>query len=147
MATASVTEGGGGLVELVRLRNSEIKGHHNFRSNIGIGDILVCERECSSFYSVVSIVVERGNQVIGHIPERLGRIFILMLDDRRLRKIDCWTTGLKRPGPEGVWRTGGDIDHPCCCVFYVLKESRRGIRKSLRDSSSKKTTLSETDHR
>ena len=45
MAMASVTAGGGGGLELARLQNSRVKGHHAFRSDIGIGDSFVCERE------------------------------------------------------------------------------------------------------
>ena len=104
MAMASVTVGGGDIVELVRLRNSRVKGHHTFRSDIGIGNSFVCERESSNAYSDVhvAIVVKRGDQVIGHIPERLARILTPMLEDGRLRKIDDWTTRPEQPAPEGV---------------------------------------------
>ena len=79
--------------------------------------------------------------MIGHIPERLGRILTLMLGDGRLRKIDGWTTGPERPAPEGVWRTGGGIELPRCYVLYGLKESRKGVRECVRDSSSKKNVV------
>ena len=56
MVMASVT----GVVvvvslELVCLRNSRVKGHHAIRSNTGIGDSFVCERERSNAYSDVAI--------------------------------------------------------------------------------------------
>ena len=54
---------------------------------------------------------------------------------------DGWTTGPERPAPEGVWRTGGGIELPCCYVLYGLKESRKGVRECVRDSSSKKNVV------
>ena len=72
---------GGGLVELARLRSSRVKGHHAFRSDIGIGDSFVCEIEQSNAYSDVAIVVKRGSQVIGQFPERLARILTPTLED------------------------------------------------------------------
>ena len=131
----------GGLVELAQLRNSRIKGHHAFRSNIGIGESLVCERERSNAYSDVAIVVKRGSQVIGHIPERLARVLTPMLEDGRLRRIDGWITGPERPAPDGIWRMGGGIELPCCYVLHGLKESRKGVRECLCDSSSKKNVV------
>ena len=35
----------GGLVNLTHVKNSRDKGHPTFRSNIGIGDSFMCERE------------------------------------------------------------------------------------------------------
>ena len=88
MASAS-----GSLVELARLQNSRTKGHHAFRSDIEIGDGFVCEREHSNAYNEVAIVVKRGSQMIGHVPERLARILTPMLEDGWLRRIDGWITG------------------------------------------------------
>ena len=118
-------------VELARLRNSRVKGHHAFRSDSRIGDSFVCERESSNTYSDVAIVVKRGSQVIGHVPERLARILTPMLEDGRLRRIDGWITGPERPAPEGVWRTGGGIELPCCYILHGLKENRKGVRECL----------------
>ena len=52
----------------------------------------MCERERINAYSDVAIVVKRI-QVIGHVTERLVKIFTPMLEDGRLRKIDGWITG------------------------------------------------------
>ena len=75
----------------------------------------------------VATVVKRGDQVIGHVPERLARIITPILEDGQLRKTNSWTTGPKWSAPEGVWRTGRGIELPCCYVLYGLKESRKGI--------------------
>ena len=56
----------------------KVKGHHAFRSDIGIGDSFVCEREHSNAYSDVAIVVKRGDQMIRDIPEWLARILTPM---------------------------------------------------------------------
>ncbi len=104
----------------------------------------MCERELANSYSAVAIVVKRGRQVIGHVPERLAEILTPMLEDGRLRRIDGWITGPERPAPEGVWRTGGGIELPCCYVLHGLKENRKGVRGSLR-GYSRKRKISETD--
>lgn len=90
----------------------------------------------SNVYSDVAIVVKRGSQMIGHIPERLARILTPMLEDGQLRKIDGFTTGPEWPVP-GVWRMGGGIELPCCYVLHGLKESRNGVQECLCDFSSK----------
>ena len=138
MASAS---GSASLVELARLRNSRVKGHHVFRSDIGTRDSFVCERERINAYSDITIVAKRKSQVIGRVLERLAKILTPMLEDGRLRKIDSWITGPERPVPEGTWRTGGGIERPCCYVLHGLKESGNDIRKCLHDSSSKKRVV------
>ena len=56
--------------------------------------------------------------MIGHILERLAKILTPMLEDGRLRKIDGWIKGPERPAPEGIWKTGGGIELPCCYVLH-----------------------------
>ena len=141
MASAS---GSASLVELARLRNSRVKGHHVFRSNIGRGDSFVCERERINAYSDVAIVAKRRSLVIGHVPEGLAKILTPILEDGRLKKIDGWITGPERPAPEGTWRMGGGIELLCCYVLHGLKESRNDVR-SVFTTPPEKITLSETD--
>ena len=128
MASAS---GSASLVELARLRNSRVKGHHVFSRDIGRGGSFVCEREHINANSDVAIVAKRS-QVIGQVPERLAKILTPMLEDGRLRKIDGWITGPECPVPEGTWSTGGGIELPCCYVLHGIKESRKDVRKSSR---------------
>ena len=79
--------------------------------------------------------------MIGHVLERLAKILTPMLEDGRLRKIDGWIKGPEWPAPEGIWKTGGGIELPCCYILHGLKESRKDVRKCLRDSSSKKNVV------
>ncbi len=43
----------------------------------------MCEREHANRHSVMAIVVKRGRQVIGHVPETLDEILTPMLEDGR----------------------------------------------------------------
>ena len=91
------------------------------------------ERERINAYSDIAIVAKRRSQVIEHILERLAKILTPILEDGRLNKIDGCITKPKRPVPESTWRTGGGIELPCCYVLHRLKESRKDVRKCLRD--------------
>ena len=101
----------------------------------------MCERECINDYSDIAIVAKRRSQVIEHIPERLAKILTPILEDGRLKKIDGCITGPKWPVPESTWRTGGGMELPCGYILHRLKESRKDVRKCLRDSSSKKNVV------
>ena len=132
------------LVVLAHPRNSRSKGHHVFKSSSGTGDTFMCEREHANRHSAMAIAVKKGAQTVGHVPERLARILTPMLEDGRLIKIDGWITGPERPAPEGVWRTGGGIELPCCYVLHGTKEDRKGVRECLH-CYSRKRKLSKTD--
>jgi hypothetical protein len=129
------------IVELAHLRNSSVKGHHVFRSDSRPGNRFLCERQRSNTHSDVAIAVKRGSRVIGYVPERLARILSPMLEDGRIRGIDGWLTGPERPAPEGVWTRGGGVELPCCYVLHGLNESRKGVRKCLRESCKKKNNV------
>ena len=101
----------------------------------------MCEREHINAYSDIAIVAKRRSQMIEHIPEKLAKILTTILEDGQLKKIDGCITEPKRPVPESIWRTGGGIELPCCYILHRLKESRKDVRKCLRDSSSKKNVV------
>ena len=64
------------LVELARLRESCVKGHHIYRTVFIVGEVLICEREPSNRHSDWAIVVKKAEtrEVAGHVPDELARI-------------------------------------------------------------------------
>ena len=118
---------------LACLQNSRVKGHHAFS--------FVCEIERSNAYSDVAIVVKRGSQVIGDVPERLARILTPMLDDGHLRKIDGWIAGPERPRQKV---SGRGIEFLCCYVLHGLKKAERASESVFMILPVKRTLL-ETD--
>ena len=125
----------------MKLRNSRIKGHHAFRTDARIGDEFHCHRKAINRHSEAAIVVRSSSdRVMGHIPDRLARIFSPMLDDRHMRKIIGTVTGPARLAPEGVWRIGGEIELLCQYVLYGFKKHRTEVRRCLRNVQRKKTS-------
>ena len=54
---------------------SKVKGDHTYRSNVEVGDRLVCVLEPDSKHNNNTIVVKTrdGGKVVGHVPEARGK--------------------------------------------------------------------------
>ncbi len=64
-------------IELARLRESCVKGHHVYRSQFIIGAIFNCEHEASNAHSTWAIVVKKPTgEVVGHIPDSLAEVLL-----------------------------------------------------------------------
>ena len=121
-------------MELARLKNSRVKGHHVFRSKSRPGDSFTCAKEPSNPHSSDAIIVKLSDgSNIGHVSDPLARVLAPMLDGGELKRmVEGTFTGVARSAPEGVWVPGGGIEFPCEYVLYGAKKDRKIIRQTLR---------------
>ena len=69
------------LVELVRLRESSVKGHHIYQTVLLVGEVLICERELRNCHSDWAIVVKKPEttEVAGHVSDDLAHVLFPLL--------------------------------------------------------------------
>ena len=69
------------LVELARLRESSVKGHHIYQTVFLVGEVLICEREPSNHHSDWAIVVKKPEtrKDTGHVPDDLAHVLFPLL--------------------------------------------------------------------
>ena len=121
-------------MELARLKNSRVKGHHVFKSESIPGDTFTCAREPGNRHSSDAIIVKLSDgSNVGHVPDPLARILAPMLDGGKIERMEGTVTGVARSAPEGVWVPGGGIEFPCEYVLYSTKGNRENVRKTLRE--------------
>ncbi len=63
-------------VELARLRESCVKGHHVYQTEFVVGAVFTSERELSNRHTDWGIVVKKPGfgQIAGHVPDDLARM-------------------------------------------------------------------------
>ena len=89
------------LIELAKLSNSRIKGHHVYRICSSVGDQFRCERKVVNWHSEGAIIIKNmKGEEMGHLPNRLAQILSVMLNDRIKKKIVGSITGPARSVPE-----------------------------------------------
>ena len=121
-------------MELARLKNSRVKGHHVFKSESRPGDTFTCAREPDNPYSPDAIIVKlRDGSNVGHVPDPLACVLAPMLDDGEIERMEGTVTGVARSAPEGVWVRGGGIKFPCEYVLYGVKKDRKKVRRTLQE--------------
>ena len=66
------------VVELARLRESSVKGHHVYRTAFVVGAQFTCEREPSNRHSDWAIVMKKpgSGTVAGHVPEAVSSPYL-----------------------------------------------------------------------
>lgn len=120
-------------MELAKLWNSRVKGHHVFRSQARPGDSFICIIEPANPHSPYAIVVKLSNgTTIGHVPDALARVVTLLLVSGVVQRMVGTVTGSPRSANEGVWVKGGGTELPTEYVLFGLKEERKSVRQSLR---------------
>ena len=121
-------------MELARLKNSRVKGHHVFKSESRPGDSFTCAREPGNPHSSDAIIVKLSDgSNVGHVPVPLARVLAPMLDGGEIERMEGTVTGVARSAPEGVWVPGGRIEFPCEYVLYGAKKDREKVRQTLRE--------------
>ena len=121
-------------MELARLKNSRVKGHHVFNSESRPGDSFTCAREPSNPHSSDAIIVKLSDgSSVGHVPDPLARVLASMLDGGEIERLKRIITGVARSAPEGVWVPGGGIELPCEYVLYGAQKDRDNVRQTLRE--------------
>merc|ERR1712126_274841 len=98
---------------------SEVKGHHVYRHQYHIGQVVICRRETDNAYSRDAIVVKSVNgETVGHVPEAIARIINPLWRDGLIQRVKGKIMGNSRSAPEGMWVRGGGIELPCKYKVY-----------------------------
>ena len=102
------------LVELARLRESSVKGHHTYQTVFLVGEVFICEREPSNRRSDWVIVVKKPEtrEVAGHVPDDLAHVLLPSLTTGKILSTKCEVTGVSKAAEKGVWVQGGGIVIP-----------------------------------
>ena len=88
---------------------SRINGHHEYRYNYRVGESFRCSQQGDNYFSRYAIIVRSNNdQVIGHVPDGLAKIFYALFEDGKTRRITAGkVTNEARSAPGGTWNQGG----------------------------------------
>ena len=106
-------------MELARLKNSCVKGHHVFKSESRPGDTFTCTREPGNPHSPDAITVKLcDGSNVSHVPDPLACVLAPMLDGGMIERMEGTVTGVARSAPEGFWVPGRGIEVPCEYVLY-----------------------------
>ena len=130
-------------MELARLKNSRVKGHHVFKSESRPGDSFTCAREPGNPHSSDATIVKlRDDSNVGHILDPLARVLATMLDGGEIKRMELegTVTGVERSAPEGVWVPGGGIEFPS---EYVLNGAKKDLSEKYKsqENGKEKTEL------
>ena len=130
------------VVELARLRESSVKGHHVYRASFRVGEVFTCERELTNRHSAWAIVVKKpeSSEVAGHVPDDVARVLFPLLSSGEILSMKCAITGLSKAAEEGVWVQGGGIVIPCTYILYGKQLDRPHVRSERKKNSRKKRT-------
>ena len=127
------------MVQLARLRDSCVKGHHIYRTHFVVGALFVCEREPGNYHSDWTIMVrKRSGEIVGHVPDDLAQVLFPLRTSGTLQLLECELTEMRKAAEEGVWVQGGGIVIPCTYILYGKKEDKVYIRKEMRKNSKSK---------
>ena len=133
------------IIELARLKESCVKGHHVYRSQFIIGAIFNCEHEASNTHSTWAIVVKKPTgEVVGHIPDSLAEVLLPLLTSGEVEGIKCEITGLSRGAAGGVWVQGGGLVIPCTYILLGKKLNKPTIRSKLKRRARKRSQADKT---
>ena len=112
-------------MELDRLRENSVKGHHIYPTVFLVGEVLICEREPSNRHSDWAIVVKKPEmrKVAGHVSDDLARMLFPLLTTGKVLSMKCEVTGLSKAAEEGVWVQGSGIVIPCACTSFTERKS------------------------
>ncbi len=128
------------VIELAKLRDSSVKGHHVYRSNFTVGTVFDCEQDPSNTKSHWAIVVKKPGpgEIVGHIPDNLAQILSPLLSSGEVQIMKCEVTGLSTAAAEGVWVQGGGIVIPCTYILLGNKLGKASVLDKLRKWARKK---------
>ena len=110
------------VIELAKLRESCVKGHHVYRSIFTVGALFDCEQEPANTHSSWAIVVKKSSgETVGHVPDSLAEVLTPLLESGQVQTVKCQVTGLSRGASEGVWVQGGGVVIPCTYILLGRK--------------------------
>ena len=79
---------------------SRMKGHHVYRTNVRINDVLECKVDSESEHSNHIIVVFNRHVITGHVPDKLAEVLYQSLNDNIIKMKGC-IAGVPQPAAEG----------------------------------------------
>ena len=125
------------VVELAKLKESYVKGHHVYRADFVVGVGFSCERELCSTHSEWAIVVKKPKSegVVGHVPDDLARVLFPLITSVKIQSMTCEVTGRTRAAEGGVWMQGGGIVIPCTYTLKGKKIDRPYVWRELKSSA------------
>ena len=128
------------VVELAKLKESCVKGHHVYQADFVVGAGFSCERELRNPHSEWAIVVKKpeSGEVVGHVPDDLARVLFPLITSGKIQSMTCEVTGRTRAAEGGVWVQGGGIVIPCTYILKGKKIDRPYVRCELKGSARKK---------
>ena len=134
-------------VELAKLRESCVKGHHVYRASFTVGAFFDCEQEPSNTRSSWAIVVKNpgSGEIVGHVPDNLAEVLSPILSSGEVQIMKCEVTGLSRAAAEGVWVQGGGIVIPCTYILMGKKLGKPSVREKLKKWARKKRSHDDFD--
>ena len=78
------------------------------------------------------VVKSNNDRVIGHVPDGLAKVFHVLIEDRKLRRITGKITSDARAAPEGTWLQGGGIELPCKYKLHGDKKYKTIVKDALK---------------
>ena len=116
---------------------SVIKGHHVYRITYSCGTNLDCFLEPDNQHSDSAIIVKKGDNTVGHIPEGLCQSLTQLHKEGSIVQITAEITGGPRSAAEGTFVQGGGLEIPCIYHLFGQREKKRLVRSAIKQQIRK----------
>ena len=123
---------------LVTIKAS-IKRYHVYKQNYPVGTHLKCFLDPENEHSDSAIVVKKGDDVVGHVPEGLCQPLTRLFKGGHITEILAEVKGEACPSAKGVFVQGGGIEIPCSYKVFGSRDNKTLVKSIIKKEIRKLT--------